>query len=337
MKPIMSIIIPIYNAEQYIIKCFDSIRNQKVKEEIEIICIDDGSTDRSRMICDKYAKLDKRFKVFHKKNGGVSSARNLGLSVAKGKYIAWIDPDDYIADNWWDSIKFCLNLDVDILFFDYTIKRKNEFIRKSYSNKSGYIKKEEFLKEINRDNKIQNQLWSKIFKREIMKNIYFPETVSVMEDYAVLHKIVLNAKKIYYLSKTIYFYILRENSLVNKKRDSMNFIKEKFYAYKIKKERYNFLKKYNYDVEKIEYLIQALIVCICYYKIYNKEKNNEFIMKRIIKIFNICKREIKKNIMYILRNREMSIIFKIKFLLFNIGVLKHFFIFRESIRKYKDF
>lgn len=90
---LLSIIIPVYNVEKYIKMCLDSLLRQKTTD-IEFICIDDGSTDDSGIICEQYAKKDKRFRIFHKKNEGVSSARNLGLKMAKGEYIAWVDPDD---------------------------------------------------------------------------------------------------------------------------------------------------------------------------------------------------------------------------------------------------
>lgn len=124
MQPLVSIIIPVYNVENYIKECFESIKIQKTRDDLEVICIDDGSTDRSGIICDEYAKSDKRFKVIHQKNKGVSATRNLGVSISKGKYLAWIDPDDYINENWWNSIKNLLDDNIDIIFFDYKIKKK---------------------------------------------------------------------------------------------------------------------------------------------------------------------------------------------------------------------
>lgn len=101
---LISIIIPIYNVEKYLIECLESLSRQKTSQ-IEFICVDDGSTDKSGIICDEFAKRDKRFKVIHKKNGGVSSARNVGMENAIGKYIAWVDPDDYITLNWYECIE----------------------------------------------------------------------------------------------------------------------------------------------------------------------------------------------------------------------------------------
>ena len=96
MKDLISVIIPVYNVEKYLKKCLDSVINQTYKN-LEIILVDDGSSDKSGLICDEYTKLDKRIKVVHKKNEGLSSARNTGLDIAKGKYISFIDSDDFVS------------------------------------------------------------------------------------------------------------------------------------------------------------------------------------------------------------------------------------------------
>ena len=98
MNPSISIIVPVYNAERTLNRCVDSILSQTF-QEWELLLIDDGSTDRSGELCDEYASKDQRIKVFHKKNGGVSSARNIGLNYAKGEWITFIDSDDEIPKN----------------------------------------------------------------------------------------------------------------------------------------------------------------------------------------------------------------------------------------------
>ena len=97
----VSIIVPIYNVEKYLSKCIESILSQTYKN-IEIILVDDGSPDNSPQICDEYAKKDDRIIVIHKANGGVSSARNAGIDIATGKYIGFVDPDDYIENNMYE-------------------------------------------------------------------------------------------------------------------------------------------------------------------------------------------------------------------------------------------
>ena len=98
-EELISIIVPVYNVEEYLKECIDSIINQTYKR-IEIILVDDGSTDKSGKICDDYAKIDKRIKVVHKENGGLSDARNVGISVSSGKYIAFVDSDDWVEKNY---------------------------------------------------------------------------------------------------------------------------------------------------------------------------------------------------------------------------------------------
>ena len=95
-KALISIIVPVYNVDKYLSKCIDSIISQTYND-IELILVDDGSPDNSPKICDEYARKDNRIIVIHKENGGVSSARNAGLDIAKGKYIGFVDPDDYIV------------------------------------------------------------------------------------------------------------------------------------------------------------------------------------------------------------------------------------------------
>ena len=101
--PEISVIVPVYNCEKYIGKCIESILNQTFKD-LELILIDDGSADESGKICDEYKIQDKRVKVIHEKNSGVSIARNVGINVAKGKYIGFVDSDDYLAPDMYESL-----------------------------------------------------------------------------------------------------------------------------------------------------------------------------------------------------------------------------------------
>lgn len=115
----ISIIVPIYNVEKYLPKCIESIINQTYTD-LEILLIDDGSTDNSGLICDKYASIDNRIRVIHKKNGGLSDARNVGLDICKGKYISFIDSDDYIELTMYEKmIKIMINQKVDIVSCNY--------------------------------------------------------------------------------------------------------------------------------------------------------------------------------------------------------------------------
>ena len=119
MNPLVTIIIPVYNVEKYLPKCLDSIINQTYNH-LEIIIVDDGSKDSSGLICDEYALKDQRIKVLHKKNGGLSSARNAGLDIAKGDYIMFVDSDDYVESHYCEvPLKHALEKNVRIVSFGY--------------------------------------------------------------------------------------------------------------------------------------------------------------------------------------------------------------------------
>ena len=121
---LVSVIIPVYNVEKYLPKCLDSVINQTYKN-LEIILVDDGSPDNSGKICDEYAEKDSRIKVIHKENGGVSSARNVGIKQAKGQYLLFVDSDDYIKDGYFDAVRgAALKYQCDIIQIGYQIEEK---------------------------------------------------------------------------------------------------------------------------------------------------------------------------------------------------------------------
>lgn len=139
----ISIIVPVYNVEKYIKRCLDSLINQTYKN-LEIICIDDGSTDQSGEICDKYALKDKRIRVFHKKNSGVSSTKNLGLDVFQGDYVGFVDSDDFVEPTMYEILlRDILLNDVDISVVNYSKESENyQNIMKNKKKIKNTIKKE---------------------------------------------------------------------------------------------------------------------------------------------------------------------------------------------------
>lgn len=324
----ISIIIPIYNVENYIEKCFESIIRQKNMYEVEIICIDDGSTDASGTICDQYAEKDKRFKVIHKKNEGVAVARNIGLEIAKGKYIAWIDPDDYISENWYEEIIKLINSDIDIIFFDFVEVIEGRLNAKIFGKVSGYIEKKDFINELVIDQKIQSQLWSKVIKKELYKGIKMPVDLRILEDFAVLHYIVERAKKIYYIKDKLYFYRIRNKSLT----DKMD-LDNSYQGYLLAKKRYDFFEIRKYNVSKLGYLLHALTVCNKYWlmKINKKDYLNKIIF------YKICKKEINKNMIYILFSTKSTMLFKIRALAIGINILGNLLKIKGFLRnKFKN-
>lgn len=174
MKDIeLSIIIPIYNSEKYINNCINSIINQK-GIKFEVLLIDDGSTDNSSQICDNYAQLDTRIKVFHKENGGVSSARNLGIENSRGKWITFIDSDDWLNSEYIQSINNILNLNIDLTIYNYI-----SFLSKKRQEQGRFILQEGIHNDVNSLLNMALQLeiaslstCTSIYKKEIIEKYH---------------------------------------------------------------------------------------------------------------------------------------------------------------------
>ena len=216
---LVSVIIPIYNVENYLERCLDSVINQTIKD-IEIILVNDGSTDNSGAICNKYAEKDKRIIVINKKNGGLSDARNKGLDKASGKYIAFVDSDDFIhKDMLYKLVNQCEQLDCDIAIGSHMRFSKIEEIKEvekiynpilfdSISAMSNYLAD-------NEDKKIFTMVCDKIYKRELFDDIRFPYG-KLYEDGFVTYKLLYKAKKIVYIEDILYYYYQRSGSIMNK-------------------------------------------------------------------------------------------------------------------------
>lgn len=208
MKDLISVIIPIYNVEKYLNKCIDSIINQTYIN-IEIILINDGSTDNCGDICEEYKKMDNRIVVIHSKNKGVSSARNIGLEISKGKYILFVDSDDWLER---DMIKELYNnliktkSQISICNY-YEIINGNKYsnnlnIKESFNT-------EKFIEYAFDENYFRGYLWNKLFSRNIIFDenslfIKFDENIHICEDLLFSFKVAQNANKICYIDKKLY-------------------------------------------------------------------------------------------------------------------------------------
>ena len=213
MNPLVSIIVPVFNVEKYLEECLDSILNQTY-ENIEVILVDDGSTDSSGKICDEYLKKDSRIKVFHKTNGGLSDARNYGVENSNGEYIIFVDSDDYLSKYTLEfSIKEIKDAAADILVF--AIKREKEE-KEILEYKKNIFNREEGIIELFKGNLYRFSAWGKIYKTSIVKKYKFPEG-KIHEDQATTYKYFLDANKIAYIDYVGYIYYKRENSILTKK------------------------------------------------------------------------------------------------------------------------
>lgn len=214
MKPLISVIIPVYNMEKYLCQCVDSVLKQTYTN-LEIILIDDGSTDASGRICDQYAEKDGRVVVIHKKNGGISSVRNAGLNRAEGDYICFVDSDDYITENLCETVVKVLQKErVDIVEFGITLTDEDGKSIGSIENKQGrFADRTEILTLLIKGH-LQNYLWNKIFARSLFDGVEFPLGYT-WEDLGTTYKLLQKADGLCSIPEKMYFYRQRATSIIH--------------------------------------------------------------------------------------------------------------------------
>lgn len=218
-SPLISVIIPIYKVEQYLKRCVDSVLNQTYTN-LEIILVDDGSPDSCPKICDDYATLDSRVKVIHKKNGGLSSARNAGLNICKGEYIAFVDSDDFVSNYFVDFLyKAVVDNHVNISVAEYRSFNENEELIDE-NKPDDYAAEKQSLEEMMsryssiyaHDSMLTIVSWNKLYKVDLFDEIRFPEG-KLYEDAATTYKILNRCDEIAFVKNPLYYYLLRRNSI----------------------------------------------------------------------------------------------------------------------------
>ncbi|HCT89974.1 MAG TPA: hypothetical protein DF613_01125 [Lachnospiraceae bacterium] len=218
MEPLVSVIMPVYRAEHYLQQCIDSICAQTYSQ-LEILLIDDGSTDSSGEICDANAKKDPRIKVIHKEHGGVSRARNEGLDVAKGEYISFVDADDSLHSRFIENlVGICLKNDCDIAQCDYLSTAKSSL--KLSLNPQYYIKLLNSGQAIHQlcsanDSSRYAVVWNKIYKRELFESIRYPLN-RIHEDESIIYLLFWQANKIAVTNQYLYYYLRHTESIMGK-------------------------------------------------------------------------------------------------------------------------
>ena len=314
MDKLVSVIVPIYNVEKYLEKCLKSIINQSY-QNIEILLINDGSTDSSLEICKKYKKIDKRIKIINKKNGGLSSARNTGLTYANGEIISFIDSDDFIAKDYIEKLYYCMQkYDSDISICGrYSVyengKKRckyNQIFDKEYSFTSA-------ISEMNKFHYFDMSACAKLYKISLFDDIRFP-VGKLSEDYFIMYKLFKKSNGISYTSEPLYYYLQRQNSISNNKNINEDFIEAA-------KQQMNDLENCNTNIKNIVHTAYAssfLTVA-------------DFYIKQDVKLpidkYNYFKNEIIKNRSYIKNSKDISLIKRIQFKLFlyNFGLYKFSF------------
>lgn len=217
----ISIIVPVYNVKNYLTRCVDSILACD-ETDFELLLVDDGSVDGSAELCDEYAERDNRIKTYHKKNGGVSSARNLGLENASGEWVFFVDSDDSV-DEFYLTIDCS---DADIIEKSYVaISEKGEIIREKKREKSCFTDQESIYRFF--VHKRNNELWNKAFKRTLIGESRFNENVSIGEDLLFYLDLLKRVRKYSFMEKGVYYYCERATSAMksvnNEKRINILF------------------------------------------------------------------------------------------------------------------
>lgn len=244
--PKISIIVPIYNVEPYLHRCVVSILNQTFTD-FECILVDDGSPDKCEEICDEYAKKDKRIRVIHKPNGGLSDARNAGLNIAKGEYIGFVDSDDWIHPQMYEILyKGIVKNDVKLSICAYeevdTVEKFEPIENISFSKHYGL----DFLVE---DNITAVVAWNKLYHRSLFKDIRYP-VGRIHEDEFTTYKILYKAEKIAFCRDKLYFYFHNPNGITKseyslKRLDAVDALEERHLFFK----QHQLSKYYRWSVE----------------------------------------------------------------------------------------
>jgi glycosyltransferase involved in cell wall biosynthesis len=257
--PKISIIVPYYNSSKYITRCIESILNQSFKK-FELILVDDGSTDDSFSICMKYAKNDERIILLQKENGGQGTARNMGLDIAKGEYIGFVDSDDFINREMY-SIMYnsCINNNAELSICGYNTFRSDRLILKPYNNeKARKFNNFELIETYLSTSLVSGGPCNKLYKKELFKEIRFP-SLRMREDSYIMPHILRRVTNAIYVGENLYNWNLKLGSTERSKftLSNLDAIKSINSLYKVIDEYYPSLISL-VDVKSIETKIELL-------------------------------------------------------------------------------
>jgi glycosyltransferase involved in cell wall biosynthesis len=321
----LSIIVPVYNVELYLSKCLDSIINQTFAD-FELILVNDGSTDTSRDICCNYLQKDSRVILLDKENGGLSSARNLGLAIAKGLYVAFVDSDDWIDLSMYDSMINALeDINADIVISGHKVVNIDNTIDEINTiNESVLYKGEDATKLILKDEQIFSFAWDKIYKKALFNNVTYPNG-RIYEDIATTYKLFHKAITVYHINKAFYYYVRREGSICQEKGKEVIRTQHNFLSFY---ERYLFVRdhpQYNAVFDKCEAIVIKLGINLMHY---NARVPELFEKEYFIQLLNkLNKMKINENPLVSIKHKmEFRLLSKSEFLYRNF--LKLFFYFK---------
>lgn len=309
---------PIYNVEKYIHECINSILNQTFTD-FELILIDDGSLDSCPNICDEYAKCDSRVRVIHQENRGVAYSRNLGIELAEGEFITFVDSDDYIDNRMYEVMINCsTEYKSEMVMCDYTYIYERDKGMDINKPKLDNIK----VENLNNIRCLQGLygydpiafevLWNKIYKKDLFDNLKFEED-RIHEDSIIIHELLYKCNKTTYIHEQLYFYRKRENSITYNAARTTSL--DKIYA--LKKRMDFFMDKGLIDLKyRAEYDYRSKFM-VSYYKAKEDLPNVEITLKEFKLEFNKGFINLLKNPYYKLKEKLVVYLFMINPYLYN--------------------
>ena len=246
----VSVVVPVYGVEQYLSQCIESIINQTYRD-IEIILVDDGSPDNCDIICDEYAKKDKRIKVFHKKNGGLSDARNFGIARASGEYIGFVDADDWIEPKMYELlVNSAIDNKADIVYCGTYLEYSQRTVIRRPLGKC-FTDNVELCKALIKD-EIGTPVWNKLYRKHIFTDIIFANG-HVYEDTAIMYKLFLKTTILITVSKPLYHYRKERQESITKSYSMANLV-DYWLAHKSRYDYFDGDSRFNTDKDLMERL-----------------------------------------------------------------------------------
>lgn len=306
---LLSVIVPVYNAEPWLEECLDSIlaSAEQAADTVEIVLINDGSTDGSGRICDRYAARGGHIRAFHKENGGVSTARNLGLAQARGQYIAWVDPDDYVSADWFPRIREAIAQGApDVIVMDTVRFGDGPDRPEVYGRDAGFVDRDLFAADVIRDIRMLSGMPNKVMKARLFAGISFDPSLPILEDYAVIPGILRNAETVYYIPHCLYHYRQHPKSLLHAVSPE-----RAFRSVQIAMDRERAVEPRFRDAAVTAVALQAFLFCRSWYLSpqFRAEKRR----------LRFCRGYIRKNLRRICADEELSRGMRIKMLLMALG------------------
>lgn len=275
---LVSLIISVYNVCDYLPKLMETVFSQTHKD-LEIILVDDDSTDSTAGMCDEYASQDPRVKAIHKVNTGIADSRNSGVEAASGEYIAFADGDDYLADDYIEYLlKLCTDNDADISCCAWTTDENGKLRKCSYrKNEPGvYRGNHEAMRALLTTRLFSSSVWAKMFKRKLFDEVRFPNEIDLFEDDATMYRLASKADSVAIGEESKYFYLLRVNSKIH-----LSFDEKKLQMIPIFEERCAFIES-NYPElslyarSDVLMAVNHCVIKMCDEKLYDHPSINGF-------------------------------------------------------------